>query len=207
MGASKSSEQLLQRGTFTMSDFPEMVRALQAGDQPTAARLLPLVYDELKKLAAACLAREPSANARQATSLVHEAYLRLVGKNGEAEWNSEGHFFGAAAIAIRRVLVDNARQRASLKRGGQAVHQPLCEELPQSLAEPTEDLVALDEALDRFQMSSPQAAELVQLVYFSGLTLQQAADVLEVSPRTADRLWAYARAWLRREMHVGDEKS
>ncbi len=170
-----------------------------------AEQLLPQVYDELRKLAVGYLAKEQSAHARQATSLVHEAYLRLVRNDGE--WNGEGHFFGAAAIAIRRILVENARSRRSLKRGGNAVHQELDEAAIATTAEPVEDLIALDEALNRLSAVNSQATELVQLLYFSGLTLSQSAEVMGMSPRSADRLWAYAKAWLRREMRTDLENS
>ncbi|QDU03170.1 RNA polymerase sigma factor [Gimesia chilikensis] len=188
-----------------MSEFTEMMRAVQAGDRESAEKMLPRVYDELRKLAAGYLANEPTGHARQATSLVHEAYLRLIGN--DEDWNGEGHFFGAAAIAIRRILVENARARRSLKRGGNAVRLDLEEVLPSTLPEPVEDLIALDEALDRLSTVDPRATELVQLLYFSGLTLSQAAEVMGVSPRTADRLWAYAKAWLRREMRRNSEIS
>ena len=188
-----------------MSEFTEMMRAVEQGDRDTAEKLLPLVYDELRKLAVVYLAKEQSAHARQATSLVHEAYLRLVRNDGE--WNGEGHFFGAAALAIRRILVENARTRRSLKRGGNAVRLELEDVNPTSSPEPIEDLIALDEALNRLSTVNPQATELVQLLYFSGLTLDQSAEVMGMSPRSADRLWAYAKAWLRREMRSNFENS
>tara|TARA_R110002111_G_scaffold262848_1_gene341753 strand:- start:8766 stop:9332 length:567 start_codon:yes stop_codon:yes gene_type:complete len=188
-----------------MSEFTEMMRAVQAGDQATAEKMLPLVYDELRKLAGDYLAKEQSGHARQATSLVHEAYLRLV--SNDAEWNGEGHFFGAAAIAIRRILVENARSRRSLKRGGNAVRLELDDVIPVTLPEPVEDLIALDEALNRLSTVNPQATELVQLLYFSGLTLNQSAEVMGMSPRSADRLWAYSKAWLQREMRSNFENS
>jgi len=190
-----------------MPEFTEMTQAAQSGNWVAAEELLPLVYDELRKLAESCLAGEPSGHCRQATSLVHDVWLRLVGVDGKAAWKNEGHLFGAAAITIRRILVENARRRRSLKRGGNAVRRELHDELPVTLPEPVEDLIALDEALDKLATANPQAAELVQLVYFSGLTLHQAAEILGISPRSVDRLWAYAKAWLRRELRDHDENS
>lgn len=190
-----------------MSEFTEIMQAIEAGDSLAADRLLPLVYDELRKLAAAHLANEQPGQTLQPTALVHEAYLRLVGGSNPEQWNSRGHFFGAAAIAIRRILVENARRKKALKRGGDAIRQHLHDELPMILPEPIEDLIALDNALNQLGVVNPQAADLVQLMYFSGLTLREAAEVLDISPRSADRLWAYAKAWLRRELRGDDENS
>jgi len=187
-----------------MPEIEKLMKAVKAGDQSSAEELLPHVYDELRKLAASYLAREPAGNSRHATSLVHDAYLRLV-LHCRDEWNSEGHFFGAAAIAIRRILVEHARRKQTLKRGGDAVRHEFHDQMTVSFSDPAEDLLALDEALKKFSDVSPQAAELVQLVYFSGLTLRQAAEILEISPRTADRHWAYAKAWLGREIR-GSQK-
>jgi RNA polymerase sigma factor (TIGR02999 family) len=181
-----------------MSEFTEIMQAIEGGDALAAERLLPLVYDELRKLAAAHLASEQPGQTLQPTALVHEAYLRLVGGANPEQWNNRGHFFAAAAVAIRRILIDNARKKHSLKGGGQFVRREL-EEIPQ-LPEPHEDLVALDDALQKLGAVDPQAAELVQLRYFTGLTLQDAALAMGVSARTAGRLWTYARAWLRREV-------
>lgn len=183
-----------------MSEFTEIIQAIEGGDPHAAVRLLPLVYDELRKLAAAHLANEQPGQTLQPTALVHEAYLRLVGGANPEQWNGRGHFFGAAAVAIRRILIENARRKQSLKRGGDFLRQELRDDLPPSLPEPQEDLLALDEALQKLAVINPQAAELVQLLYFGGLTLPEAAQTLDVSPRTAGRLWAYARAWLRREI-------
>lgn len=183
-----------------MSRFTEIVQAIEAGDPLAADRLLPLVYDELRKLAAAHLAREQPGQTMQPTALVHEAYLRLVGGANPQHWNGRRHFFAAAAVAIRRILIENARRKGSLKRGGRFVRHELHDELPPSLPQPQEDLLALDEALHKLSVAHPQAAELVQLLYFAGLTLPEAAETLGVSPRTAGRLWAFARAWLRREI-------
>lgn len=187
-----------------MSDLTEIMRALESGDPRAADRLLPLVYEELRKLAAVHLANEQPGQTLQPTALVHEAYLRLIGGANPEQWNNRGHFFAAAAVAIRRILIDNARRKQSLKWGGEFVRRAL-DELQPCLPEPREDLLALDEALQKFATVHSQAAELVQLLYFAGLTLPEAGRTLDISPRTAGRLWAYARAWLRRELEgVGD---
>jgi RNA polymerase sigma factor (TIGR02999 family) len=182
-----------------MNDFTRVMRAVESGDPAAADELLPLVYEELRKLATAHLASEQPGQTLQPTAVVHEAYLRLLDGENPEQWNSRGHFFGAAAIAIRRILVENARRKQSLKRGGGFVRLELDDAQP-SLPEPQEDLLALDEALQKFTGVHSQAAELVELLYFAGLTLPEAARTLDVSPRTAGRLWAYARAWLRREI-------
>ena len=185
-----------------MSDATHLLQAIEQGDPRAADQLLPLVYDELRKLAAQKLAHETPGQTLQPTALVHEAYLRLVGGGEEPHWDSRGHFFAAAAQAMRRLLVENARRKQSEKHGGGLARQDLD---PERLAVPEvrEDLLALDEALTRFATAAPQAAELVQLRYFAGLSIPEAADVLGVSPRTADRLWAYARAWLHQEIAGG----
>lgn len=186
-----------------MSEVIEILHALEAGDPLAADRLLPLVYDELRKLATAHLGQEQPGQTLQPTALVHEAFLRLVGGANPEQWNSRGHFFAAAAVAIRRILIDNARRKRSLKRGGQFARREL-DELPLPLPEPREDVLALDEALRKLEVADPQAAKLVQLLYFGGLTLPEAARTIGVSPRTAGSLWAYARAWLRREIEADD---
>lgn len=183
-----------------MSEFTEILQAAETGDLKAAGDLLPIVYEELRELAARHLANEQPGQTLQPTALVHEAYVRLAGGDNAPQWNGRRHFMAAAAIAIRRILVDNARRKNSLKRGGGAVRQDLHEQIAVSFAEPVEDLLALDEALDKLEQSNPQAAQLVQLLYFSGLSRSQAAETLGISTRTADRLWTYARAWLRREM-------
>jgi RNA polymerase sigma factor (TIGR02999 family) len=182
-----------------MSEFTEMMRAVEAGDPLAADRLLPLVYEELRKLAATKVKNEPAGQTFQATALVHEAYLRLVGDGSSPHWDSRGHFFAAAAEAMRRILVDTARRKKRLKRGGDQVRQNL-EEAEIEAPEPREDLLALDEALDKLAATDRPAAALVQLRYFAGLTLTEAAQAMHISPRTADRLWAYARAWLHQEL-------
>ncbi|MCU0709528.1 MAG: sigma-70 family RNA polymerase sigma factor [Pirellula sp.] len=187
------------------SELTQIMKALEDGDPTARERLYPLVYDELRRLAAAQLANERPGNTLQPTALVHEAYLRLIGSDHSEPWNSRGHFFTAAAIAIRRVLIDQARRKRSLKRGGGFVRQEL-DDFPE-LHEPIEDLLALDEALIKLASTHPREAELVQLLYFAGLTLPEAAQTLEISPRTAGRLWSFARAWLRREIEGADTPS
>lgn len=177
-----------------------MLKEIEDGDVRAAYRLLPLVYDELRTLATTHLLNEQPGQTLQPTALVHEAYLRLLGGANPEQWNSRGHFFAAAAVANRRILIENARRKKSLKRGGAFVRQELHDVLPPCLPEPQEDLLALDEALERLSGVHSQAAELVQLLYFAGLKLPEAAEALGISPRTAGRLWAYARAWLRREI-------
>jgi RNA polymerase sigma factor (TIGR02999 family) len=182
-----------------MSEVTQLLDAATAGDAQAANRLLPLVYDELRRLALQRLAHEKPGHSLQATALVHEAYLRLIGTDADRPWNSRGHFFGAAAEAMRRILVENARQKRALKHGGDRGQQELHDDLI-AAPEPREDLLALDEALTKLAGTNRQAAELVQLRYFAGLTLPDAAEALAMAPRSAGRLWAYARAWLRREM-------
>jgi len=182
-----------------MSDVTRILSEIESGDPSAAEQLLPLVYDELRRLAAARLAQENPGQTLQATALVHEAYLRLLGKDLPAQWNGRGHFFGAAAEAMRRILVENARRRTRTKHGGDRQRQDV--ESSQIMApEISEDLLALDEALSRLAEHDSLSAELVKLRYFAGLTIPQAAEVLEVSPRKADSLWSFARAWLRREI-------
>jgi len=182
-----------------MTDVTRLLEAANRGDRQAAAELLPLVYDELRKLAAAKLAHEKPGQTLDATSLVHEAYLRLVGAQ---QFDGSGHFFAAAAEAIRRILVEQARRRQAAKRGGQRRRESLD---PDRLAAPVPDdeLLAVHEALDRLAARHPEKAELVKLRYFAGLTADQAAAALGISPSAADRHWAYARAWLRRAMSPG----
>ena len=188
-----------------MSDVTRILQKIETGDPLAAAELLPLVYAELRQMAAAQIAQERPGQTLQATGLVHEAYLRLVGKDGTATFTSRRHFFGAAAEAMRRIRVDNARRRRREKHGGNrdrldldpdAVVQP----------EPDERLLALDEALDRFAAHAPEKAELLKLKWFVGMSLDEAAAILGISPSTADRWWSYARAWLRVEVEP-EEKS
>ena len=186
-----------------MSEVTRILSAIDQGDPQAAEQLLPLVYDELRKLAARKLAQEKPGQTLAATALVHEAYLRLVDNEKAQHWDSRGHFFAAAAEAMRRILVENARRKDRSKHGGGLIRHDLA--AAEQIAEPEvhEDLLALDEALTKFTSVDPQAAQLVQLRYFAGLSIPEAAKVLGVSPRTADRLWAFARAWLLRE--VGGE--
>ena len=182
-----------------MTDVTQLLKALADGDLRAAGQLLPLVYDELRRLAAHKLAHEAPGQTLEPTALVHEAYLRLVGKADAPHWDNHGHFFAAAAEAMRRILVDNARRKRSLKRGGDLQRSDLD---PSCIAAPqvSDDLLALDEALDKLTACEPQVAELVKLRYFAGLTIPQAAKLLGISPRTADSWWAYARAWLLAEL-------
>ena len=194
-----------------MNDVTHLLSAIVDGDPHAAGQLLPLVYDELRRLAAQRLAHEGPGQTLQPTALVHEAYLRLVGgaREGEApgegeapaeqHWDGRGHFFAAAAEAMRRILVDNARKKRSVKHGGGLVRRGL-EEAEVPAPEPREDLLALDEALTRFAATDRTSANLVQLRYFGGLSIPEAAQALGISPRQADRLWAYARAWLHQEI-------
>jgi RNA polymerase sigma factor (TIGR02999 family) len=180
------------------SAVTQLLDAAAAGDPRAAADLLPLVYDELRALAAARLTAEPAGHTLDATALVHEAYLRLAGPGGEARrYADRGHFFAAAATAMRRILVDTARRKQAAKRGGRAGREPL-DDL--AAPEPEDELLALGEALDKFAVIDPQKAQLIELRYFAGLTGEQAATVLGISPATADRHWAYARAWLQAEV-------
>jgi len=182
-----------------IEDVTQLLNAIEQGDPHAASHLLPLVYDELRRLAAQKLAGERPGQTLQATALVHEAYLRLVGKGREQPWNGRGHFFAAAAEAMRRILIENARRKKGLRHGGDLSRRELDGE-QLTAPEPREDLLALDAALDKLAAGHRQAADLVQLRYFAGLSLPEAAEALGISPRTAGRLWAYARAWLRREI-------
>lgn len=180
-----------------MIEVTQILSQIEQGDPAAAEQLLPLVYDELRKLAAAKLAQEKPGQTLQATALVHDAYIRLVDVEKTQHWNSRGHFFGAAAEAMRRILVENARRRKSVKHGGDLDRQDVA---TSQLAAPAEcgNLLALDEALDELAKEDADSAELVKLRYFAGLTVNQAAEVLGVSPRKADFMWAFARSWLRR---------
>jgi RNA polymerase sigma factor (TIGR02999 family) len=182
-----------------MNKVTRILSDLTHGDAHAAAQLLPVVYDELRGLAAAQLAAEPSGNTLQPTALVHEAYLRLVGTAGGDQWEHRGHFFAAAAEAMRRILVDAARRKKREKHGGDRTRIPL-EAAQPAAPDPRDDLVALDAALTRLVAVDPQAAKLVELRHFAGLSVAEAAETLGISTRTADRLWAFARAWLHREL-------
>lgn len=211
-----------------MSDVTRILDQIQRGDPHAAEQLLPLVYDELRKLAAAKLAREKPGQTLQATALVHDAYLRLVTSPGKANsgeassgdaspeqvgpgreseekaphWNSRSHFFAAAAEAMRRILVDQARHKQSQRRGGGRVRQDL-DELQIAAPEPALDVLAVHEAMERFEKIDPLKARLVKLRYFAGLTIPEAAEALGISATTADRYWSYARAWLHAELKPG----
>ena len=181
-------------------DVTQILHAIESGDPQAAGRLLPLVYDELRRLAARKLSREAAGQTLQPTALVHEAFLRLVGDEDVEQWENRGHFFMAAAEAMRRILIDNARRRKSLKHGGAFARCELQDDDVKFEVEDFDTLIALDEALTRLAGEDPDLAKLVQLRYFTGLTIEDTAKVLGVSPRTTKRNWAYARAWLRREI-------
>jgi RNA polymerase sigma factor (TIGR02999 family) len=192
---------------MTGSEVTRVLSEAAGGDSDSASKLLPLVYDELRKLAAQRIAHEKPGQTLQATALVHEAFLRLVG-NGDAErdtgkpdakrWDGRGRFFAAAAEAMRRILIESARRRLSLKRGGSRAREFEVDDLV--APEEPEELLALDEALDRLAVGNPEAAELVKLRFFAGFTNAEAAALLGMSPRRANQVWAYARAWLREEL-------
>jgi RNA polymerase sigma factor (TIGR02999 family) len=178
-----------------MADVTQILSRIEQGDPAAAEKLLPLVYDELRKLAAANLAHEKPGQTLQATALVHDAYIRLVDVEQAQQWDSRGHFFAAAAEAMRRILVDSAHRKKSLKRGGDRQRLNVADVEP-AVPPPREDLLALNESLDQLAAIQPQTAELVKLRYFAGLTNKQAAELLGISPRKADSLWAYAKVWL-----------
>jgi RNA polymerase sigma factor (TIGR02999 family) len=182
-----------------MTDVTRILSAIEQGDSHAAEQLLPLVYDELRRLAAQKLAQERPGQTLQATALVHEAYLRLVDVERPQQWACRKHFLAAAAESMRRILVDNARRKQSVKRGGGVVRHDL-EGVDVSSPQISEDLPALDEALEKLAQTDEQAAKLVKLRYFAGLTAREAAEVLAVSERTADRLWAFGRSWLLKEI-------
>jgi RNA polymerase sigma factor (TIGR02999 family) len=182
-----------------VKDVTRILSQIESGDPSAAEHLLPLVYDELRKLAASKLANENTGHTLQATALVHEAYVRLLDGDPGRHWDGRGHFFSAAAEAMRRILVDSARKKQSLRRGGSAKRLPLELVEPSSLT-PDGNLLALDEALARLEKLDKTKADLVKLRYFAGLTIPQAAEALGVSTTTANRYWAYARAWLHEEL-------
>jgi DNA-directed RNA polymerase specialized sigma24 family protein len=215
---------------FRMSDVTRILSQIESGNPAAAEQLLPLVYDELRKLAAARLAQEKPGQTLQATALVHEAYIRLVGgkevRDQKSEvgndsnsssptsdlrpptadrWNSRGHFFGAAAEAMRRILVESARRKAREKRGG-SWQRLSVDAMEPVLLGPDLDLLALDDALAQLEREHPQKAQLVKLRFFAGLTLDQAASAIEVSSATADRYWKYARAWLAAKLREADPR-
>ena len=181
-----------------MTDVTQILSEIEHGDPAAAERLLPLVYEELRKLAAAKLANEKPGQTLQATALVHEAYLRLVDTEKVRAWNSKGHFFAAAAEAMRRILVDNARRKQSIKGGGEHVRVELDDHLV-TTGRPI-DLIALDEAMDKLAKQDARKAELVKLRFFGGLSIREAAVALGISESTADADWAFAKAWLKLQM-------
>ena len=188
-----------------MSDVTRILAAIEHGDIRAVDELFPLVYQELRQLAAQRMSREKPGQTLQATALVHEAYLRLVGGE-EQHWSGRGHFFSAAAEAMRRILIEKARRKQSLKHGGNRKRLDLNEAvLIDDEDTPSEDLIALDEALEKLSQKDKVKAELVKLRYFAGLTIEQAANILGISRSTADEHWAYARSWLRMEIAKGEE--
>jgi RNA polymerase sigma factor (TIGR02999 family) len=182
-----------------MPEVTRILSAIEAGDPKAAAELLPLVYDELRKLAAAKMAAEKPGQTLQTTALVHEAFLRLVGRNADSRWNSRGHFFAAAAEAMRRILVECARRKSRLKHGHEHQRVDLDSGCLVSAA-PSLDLLALDEALSRLAEAEPAKAELVKLRFFAGLTMPEAAAALGISLATAERYWTFAKSWLYAEL-------
>jgi RNA polymerase sigma factor (TIGR02999 family) len=178
-----------------MSDVTRVLQSIEQGDAKAAEELLPLVYDELRKLATARMAQEMPGQTLQATALVHEAWLRLAGSDRQ-QWRGRAHFFGAAAEAMRRILIDKARRKASEKRGGDQPREELHESRIE-LRAPSDEILAVHDALDALAAEDPTAAEVVKLRYFVGMTIPEIADALGMAPRTADRHWAFARAWLK----------
>jgi len=188
--------------TTSMTNVTPVLSAIEQGDPHAAGQLLPLVYEGLRKLAAQKLAQEKPGQTLQATALVHEAYLRLVDQERAQRWESRGHFFAAAAEAMRRLLVESARRKRRLKHGGGRAREPELVDI--AGPERPERLLALDEALDRLAAANPRAAELVKLCFFDGFSNADAALLLGISPRKADQVWAYARAWLCEEIGDGE---
>lgn len=187
-----------------MSDVTRILGNIESGDPDASEELLPLVYDELRKLAAARMSEEKPGQTLQATSLVHEAYIRMVDVEQAQHWNSRGHFFAAAAEAMRRILIDEARKKGARKRGGDRRRLNL-DEVDLAKTATSDELSSLDAALEKLARQDPVKAELVQLRYFAGLTIEQAAELLGISRATASRYWTYARAWLFDEIRRGEE--
>lgn len=186
-----------------MTDVTRILNTIEQGDTQAADKLLPLIYEELRLLAAQKMAQEKPGQTLQATALVHEAYIRLVGEESSS-WDSSGHFFAAAAEAMRRILVDNARQKRSIRHGGKRQKVSLTEAFLAS-EDPKDDLLALNEALNKLANEDPKLAELIKLRYFAGLTLDQIAKMMGIGRRTADRYWALGRAWLYQEITQEDK--
>lgn len=181
-------------------DVTQILSRIEDGDPHAANQLLPLVYEELRKLASSRMSQEAVGQTLQPTALVHEAFMRLVGSESGQDWDNRGHFFAAAAEAMRRILIDNARRKNSAKRGGDQARHDLRDDDAVLHPDNSDTLLALDEALTRFAEVEPDMARMVELRYFTGLTIEETAKVLGVSPRTTKRNWAYARAWLKRAM-------
>jgi RNA polymerase sigma factor (TIGR02999 family) len=198
---SRPSAAISGLSVLLMNDVTQILSAIEQGDPLAAEQLLPLVYDELRKLAAMRMAKENPGQTLNATALVHEAYVRLVDVNQCQHWDNRGHFFASAAEAMRRILVEQARWRNAAKRGGNAQRVELSE-CVLTTPMPDDELLALSDALEQFATVDPPAANLVRLRFFAGLTTAEAAEVLGVSVRSAHDLWAYARSWLRRQMHA-----
>jgi RNA polymerase sigma factor (TIGR02999 family) len=191
-----------------MNDVTQILAALEAGDPNAASQLLAQVYDELRQLAAQKMLQEKPGQTLQATALVHEAYLRLVGQGEGQHWHSRGHFFAAAAEAMRRILVENARRKGSRKRGGDRDQNDVDpDELPLAAPGDPLEVLAIHEALDRLGKKSPRKAELVKLRYFLGCTMAETAEILGIALKTAEEDWTYARAWLRRQWRHDEEKN
>jgi RNA polymerase sigma factor (TIGR02999 family) len=182
-----------------MSEATQLWSRLESGDASASAELLPLVYEELRKLAAAKLAQEKPGQTLQATALVHEAYLRLIGLNGSQRWDGRGHFFSAAAEAMRRILIERARRNHRLRHGGNHQRVPLDDAMQPSSQYDTE-MIAVNDLLDELACEDPEAADVVKLRYFAGFTLEEVADLLQVSASTVKRRWIFARAWLFRRL-------
>lgn len=185
-----------------MNDITQIFGEIEQGNAQAAERLLPLVYDELRRLAAQKMRHERPGHTLDPTALVHEAYLRLVGTGTPPSWNGRGHFFAAAAEAMRRILIERARRKHRLRHGGDRVRLSLEDGDTPQFSLP-EEMLALDEALDRLETHDPDAVQVVKLRYFAGLTMPQVADALGISVRTAERNWTYARTWLHRQLRVG----
>tara|TARA_R110002049_G_scaffold4601_5_gene32412 strand:- start:588147 stop:588722 length:576 start_codon:yes stop_codon:yes gene_type:complete len=181
----------------------QILNQIEAGDAQATEQLLPLVYQELRRLASRKMTHEKAGHTLQPTALVHEAFLRLVGGEDSEAWDGRGHFFAAAAESMRRILIESARRRNTEKRGGNLQRSDLADDNVAMDPDDTETLLALDEALTKLESTDADLAQLVQLRYFTGMTIDQAAEMLGVSPRTVKRNWAYARAWLKREMEGG----
>lgn len=188
-----------------MTDVTRLLASIEQGAPHAADQLLPLVYDELRKLAALRLAAEKPGQTLQATALVHEAYVRLVDDQSPQKWNSRGHFFAAAAEAMRRILVEQARHRQTLK-AGRAFKRISLSDLPEASSEEPLELLALDEALQKLEQARPRSAKLVKLRYFGGLTIEEAAQALGIAASTANADWAYAKSWLRLELRESDAR-